>query len=225
MQQHMICRLSILLLAHIFLAAVLAAPRSNQVVNIETDLIVGANFEEPASWSSSSDVAIMGVVAAEPGMDTVIIAPTMVTVSVTTIKTTIVDPVTIVPDVINSSGVVIPEALTDDQPETLAITYAAEHGTNAQASNIVMTHMIADHASSTSQSLRHTNYTTTTTFKTITSMASSSSSTSSFDLDFCDEIFCNTDGNKVCIYWAGFTSWDVSLGPIPGERPTVIGSC
>ncbi|KAI1116952.1 hypothetical protein F5Y14DRAFT_404279 [Nemania sp. NC0429] len=91
--------------------------------------------------------------------------------------------------------------------------------------------MIADlvtsfeHASSTTQSLRYTNHSTVTTFKTITSMASSSPHTTSFDDDSCDEIFCNTDGNKICIYWAGLTSWDVSRGPMPGERPTIIGAC
>lgn len=215
----MIFRLSILLLAHISLAAVVAVPRPNQVANTGSDLVVGASFGEPASWT------------AEPGMDTVTIPPTIVTVTVTTVETTIIDTVTIVTDVVNGSSAVIPEPLTNDQPETLTITYAAEPGTNTQASNIGMAHMIAElvtsfqHASSTSQSLRHTNHSTTTTFKTITSMSSSSSPTSSFDDDYCDEIFCNTDGNRICIYWAGFTSWDVSLGPMPGERPTVIGAC
>ncbi|KAI0382955.1 hypothetical protein F5Y04DRAFT_36082 [Hypomontagnella monticulosa] len=41
----------------------------------------------------------------------------------------------------------------------------------------------------------------------------------------CDYSFCNTDGNNVCFYWAGYTSWDVSRGPIPGEVPTVLGPC
>ncbi|KAI2636358.1 hypothetical protein GGS26DRAFT_491739 [Hypomontagnella submonticulosa] len=40
----------------------------------------------------------------------------------------------------------------------------------------------------------------------------------------CDYSFC-TDGSKVCFYWAGYTSWDVSRGPIPGEIPTVLGPC
>ncbi|KAI1192755.1 hypothetical protein F5X97DRAFT_339863 [Nemania serpens] len=226
MLQHMIFHLSILLLIHIFLVTVLAAPRPNQVVNTESDLILGANIGELAPWSSSHD---MGVVTAQ--LDIVTVPPGTVTVTVTTIETTIIDTVTVVPDVVNGSSAVISEGLTDNQLEMLTIIYAAEPGTNAQASNIGMTHTIADlvtsfqHASSTSQSFRHTNHSTATTFKTITSMTSSSSPTSSLDDDFCDDIFCNTDGNRVCIYWAGFTSWDVSLGPIPGERPTIIGAC
>ncbi|KAI1500487.1 hypothetical protein F5X99DRAFT_410025 [Biscogniauxia marginata] len=47
--------------------------------------------------------------------------------------------------------------------------------------------------------------------------------TSSFT-ENCDYRYCQ-DGKSICIYWAGYTSWDVSLGPIPGEIPTVIGTC
>ncbi|KAI1460610.1 hypothetical protein F4805DRAFT_369262 [Annulohypoxylon moriforme] len=40
----------------------------------------------------------------------------------------------------------------------------------------------------------------------------------------CDYSFCN-QGTKVCFYWAGVTSWDVSRGPLPGEIPTMLGPC
>ncbi|KAI1640222.1 hypothetical protein F4809DRAFT_591963 [Biscogniauxia mediterranea] len=48
-------------------------------------------------------------------------------------------------------------------------------------------------------------------------------STSTFT-GYCDYRYC-VDGTSICIYWAGYTSWDVSLGPIPGEIPTAIGTC
>ncbi|KAI1655092.1 hypothetical protein F4813DRAFT_368619 [Daldinia decipiens] len=40
----------------------------------------------------------------------------------------------------------------------------------------------------------------------------------------CDYSYCNS-GSNVCFYWAGYTSWDVSRGPIPGEVPTILGPC
>ncbi|OTB06819.1 hypothetical protein M426DRAFT_20570 [Hypoxylon sp. CI-4A] len=40
----------------------------------------------------------------------------------------------------------------------------------------------------------------------------------------CDYSYCNS-GTNVCFYWAGYTSWDVSRGPIPGEVPTMLGPC
>ncbi|KAI0597663.1 hypothetical protein F4775DRAFT_593132 [Biscogniauxia sp. FL1348] len=48
-------------------------------------------------------------------------------------------------------------------------------------------------------------------------------STSTFT-GYCDYRYC-ASGTSICIYWAGYTSWDVSLGPIPGEIPTAIGTC
>ncbi|KAI1104643.1 hypothetical protein F4804DRAFT_306346 [Jackrogersella minutella] len=50
------------------------------------------------------------------------------------------------------------------------------------------------------------------------------SSTSSFTGQ-CDYSYCDEQGDNVCFYWAGVTSWDVSLGPIPGEIPTTLGPC
>ncbi|KAI0146024.1 hypothetical protein F4776DRAFT_660895 [Hypoxylon sp. NC0597] len=41
----------------------------------------------------------------------------------------------------------------------------------------------------------------------------------------CDYSYCNSLGSNVCFYWAGYTSWDVSRGPIPGETPTILGPC
>ncbi|KAI0390240.1 hypothetical protein F5Y17DRAFT_461957 [Xylariaceae sp. FL0594] len=63
-----------------------------------------------------------------------------------------------------------------------------------------------------------------TTFATVTTPASPSP-TSTFDTNKCDFKYCNAAGSSVCIYWEGYTSWDVSLGPIPGEQPTIIGTC
>ncbi|KAI1376778.1 hypothetical protein F4677DRAFT_73688 [Hypoxylon crocopeplum] len=48
-------------------------------------------------------------------------------------------------------------------------------------------------------------------------------STSSFT-PRCDYRYCD-NGRDVCFYWAGYTSWDVSRGPIPGEVPTILGTC
>ncbi|KAI1335154.1 hypothetical protein F5Y15DRAFT_258018 [Xylariaceae sp. FL0016] len=56
------------------------------------------------------------------------------------------------------------------------------------------------------------------------SLTSPPNPSSTFDLGQCDELFCQ-DGKSICIYWVGYTSWDVSLGPMPGEQPTVIGTC
>ncbi|KAH6654430.1 hypothetical protein BKA67DRAFT_535752 [Truncatella angustata] len=38
----------------------------------------------------------------------------------------------------------------------------------------------------------------------------------------CDNALCS-EGSRWCFYWAGVTSWDVSLGPIPGETHTILG--
>ncbi|KAI1393769.1 uncharacterized protein F4822DRAFT_424232 [Hypoxylon trugodes] len=40
----------------------------------------------------------------------------------------------------------------------------------------------------------------------------------------CDYSYCES-GSEYCFYWAGVTSYDVSLGPVPGEVRTVIGTC
>ncbi|KAI1799509.1 hypothetical protein F4811DRAFT_568137 [Daldinia bambusicola] len=62
-----------------------------------------------------------------------------------------------------------------------------------------------------------------TTTPPFSSSASSSRTRSSFT-GYCDYSYCNS-GSKVCFYWAGITSWDVSRGPVPGEVPTIIGTC
>ncbi|KAF9875556.1 hypothetical protein CkaCkLH20_06937 [Colletotrichum karsti] len=40
----------------------------------------------------------------------------------------------------------------------------------------------------------------------------------------CDHSWCQ-DGKSMCAYWAGVTGYDPSLGPIPGETVTQLGSC
>lgn len=40
----------------------------------------------------------------------------------------------------------------------------------------------------------------------------------------CDYSYC--DGSvSWCFYWGGITSYDVSLGPVPGETRTSVGEC
>ncbi|KAI1143984.1 hypothetical protein F5Y05DRAFT_13294 [Hypoxylon sp. FL0543] len=60
---------------------------------------------------------------------------------------------------------------------------------------------------------------------TTTQPSSASDSPTSTFTGYCDYSYCNELGSNVCFYWAGYTSWDVSRGPIPGEIPTVLGPC
>ncbi|KAI2626420.1 hypothetical protein GGR54DRAFT_469129 [Hypoxylon sp. NC1633] len=66
---------------------------------------------------------------------------------------------------------------------------------------------------------------TATTAPPITSTGTSTNtSTSSFNTRLCDYRYCD-NGRDICFYWAGYTSWDVSRGPQPGEIPTILGTC
>ncbi|KAI0549397.1 hypothetical protein F4679DRAFT_546975 [Xylaria curta] len=127
----------------------------------------------------------------------------MVAVTVTTIETTIVDTVA-VPDVLDGRTITICVSGTAIDMAPMTINSAIP----------------LRHAGSTSSLLQIINTSAMT-------MAGSlaSSPTSTFDDAVCDDVFCNTDGNRICIYWGGMTSWDISLGPIPGEQPTIIGTC
>ncbi|KAF4887679.1 hypothetical protein CGCF415_v014754 [Colletotrichum fructicola] len=40
----------------------------------------------------------------------------------------------------------------------------------------------------------------------------------------CSYKFCQ-DSTSYCMYWAGVTGWDVSLGAIPGMQHTSLGNC
>ncbi|RWA11719.1 hypothetical protein EKO27_g3389 [Xylaria grammica] len=112
-----------------------------------------------------------------------------------------------------------PHSLAHDQLETVTTMYAPGVVTVAPTPGPMR-------PGSSSPHLRGANGDrVATTFAATTLVTSLSFSTSSFSDAICDDIFCNTDGNMICIYWAGVTSWDVSLGPIPGERPTIIGAC
>ncbi|KAK0389409.1 hypothetical protein NLU13_2984 [Sarocladium strictum] len=51
------------------------------------------------------------------------------------------------------------------------------------------------------------------------SSSSSSSSSISCDLRYCD------GSTSWCHYWAGITTYDPTLGPLPGETLTSIGLC
>ncbi|KAI0115202.1 hypothetical protein F4814DRAFT_311276 [Daldinia grandis] len=59
-----------------------------------------------------------------------------------------------------------------------------------------------------------------------TAFPSSFSASSSRDgfTGHCDYSYCNS-GSIVCFYWAGYTAWDISRGPLPGEVPTTLGPC
>ncbi|KAI0166077.1 hypothetical protein GGR57DRAFT_5369 [Xylariaceae sp. FL1272] len=48
--------------------------------------------------------------------------------------------------------------------------------------------------------------------------------TSTFNTGLCGETYCQDD-TSFCVYWAGFTSWDISNGPVPGMVHTSIGVC
>ncbi|KAI1131528.1 hypothetical protein F5Y10DRAFT_286448 [Nemania abortiva] len=247
MQQHTIFRLSTLLVAQVFLVGILAVPMLNSIVNSGTDLIVGGNFKDSVSFNSRDAMAIMetvmetvtAAVTAQPDVALAAGYPVLVTVTVTTIETTVVDTETIDPHALHSGGTA-PVTSGGNQSETSTIIYTTEpsNDTSALSSKLASTTStdVTPPTAGLITTLQHTNLTssrtdgtntdgTVTKLTTITSMASHSRPTSSFNNDLCDEIFCNTDGNKVCIYWAGVTSWDISLGPLPGERPTIIGTC
>ncbi|WYZ40096.1 hypothetical protein EsH8_IV_000437 [Colletotrichum jinshuiense] len=40
----------------------------------------------------------------------------------------------------------------------------------------------------------------------------------------CDQTWCQ-NGISMCLYWAGVTGYDHSLGPVPGETFTTLGNC
>ncbi|KAH8162735.1 hypothetical protein CIB48_g5512 [Xylaria polymorpha] len=216
MEQHNLLLLSILLVTS--LPGVLAAPGRPYIAKSENAIIVSANVKDPETSISHRAMFVTKVVTAEPAM---------VTVTVTTIETTIVDTLE-VPDTLNGiiNAASTPGTATDDQQ---TITYTAEPGTDADTSTGMKPLFInstAPNAGSTSSLLQIINTDSATMASaTITAMGSSLSPTTTFDYALCDDIFCNTVGNKICLYWAGMTSWDVSLGPIPGERPTIIGTC
>ncbi|KAI0417688.1 hypothetical protein F5X98DRAFT_138747 [Xylaria grammica] len=125
----------------------------------------------------------------------------------------------------NSTTTTTSGALANDQLETVTTMHAPGVVTVAPTPGPMRTTSI-QHPGSTSPHLWGANGDRVgTTFAATTLVTSLLFSTSSFSDAICDDIFCNTDGNMICIYWAGVTSWDVSLGPIPGERPTIIGAC
>ncbi|KAI0115962.1 hypothetical protein GGR51DRAFT_575751 [Nemania sp. FL0031] len=243
MPHHIISRLSVLLIVQVFLAGILAVPMSNTIANSKSNLIVVDDFKESTSITSHHAMAIIetvtATVTAQPDVASVTIHPSIVTMTVTTFETTIVNTSMSESIVHNSGGTALaaPEISGGNQSETVTVTYTTKPNTNTQTSSSELagpgftgqTSMTADpkssswNANSTSSWSHDTR--TVTKLTTITSMATHSLPTSSFNNDLCDEIFCNTEGNKVCIYWAGVTSWDVSLGPLPGERPTIVGTC
>ncbi|KAI0408686.1 hypothetical protein F4802DRAFT_360501 [Xylaria palmicola] len=223
MLQHIVLHLSTLLVTQFLSADALAMPGWNNTVKPEPDLIVRDDFEKLAPSASRHVVSAMGALPAESSA---------FTVTLTTVETTIVGTVT-APDTMDISS--SPNTIKIDtgnppQVVTITLTVEAPAAAGTPGTGAVSTAMSVStsfqHAGSTSPVSQGTNMNKTTeTSATITPVASSSISTSTLDDIVCDDVFCNTDGNRVCIYWGGYTSWDVSLGPVPGERPTIIGTC
>ncbi|KAI1751418.1 hypothetical protein F4782DRAFT_182857 [Xylaria castorea] len=200
MKQHSISLLRILLATQLSLAGVLAAPRRDYIANSEDGIIVSDNFRESAFLSSHRVISVTRALTAEPAM---------VVVTVTTIETTIVE-TTGVSDILDGRTTTtdVSGTATDMAPLTINSATPLQHaGSTSSLLPIINT----DGAMTASA--------------TIMAAGLGCSPTSTFDDTICDDIFCNTDGNKICIYWGGMTSWDVSLGPIPGEQPTIIGTC
>ncbi|KAI0976190.1 hypothetical protein F4678DRAFT_456510 [Xylaria arbuscula] len=211
-------------------AGILPVPGSDDIVNTEPDLAASHGFKKLPAQSSDRIMTVTETVMAPQDA--------MVVVTTTIIETTVV--VSVTPDFETPSSSITtatPGSPVDNQPQTTTIKYTSAASTDTRVSDthavnttsIDKTSLLIDtktpphHPSSTLQSTHKNNATTT--FVTITSGAPSSSSTTSFDDATCDDIFCNTDGNRICMYWAGVTSWDISRGPMPGERPTIIGAC
>ncbi|KAI1425987.1 hypothetical protein F5Y12DRAFT_794933 [Xylaria sp. FL1777] len=234
-----IAHLCILSVALFFWVAIVLGQSS--IVNAKFNLIAGDELKRLITSSSNHALIVTETVTA--GSDTAINI-SMITVTVTTIETTIIESVTASLDELNSSSAITVSSRrsADDQisAKSIKINYDPDAGTDTRTSNVdpvgtsstakatllVHTKGPVRYPSSVFSSLRGTHgNSSATTFATITSVTSSSLSTSTFNEAICDDIFCNTEGNRVCIYWAGVTSWDVSRGPMPGERPTVLGPC
>ncbi|KAI8628651.1 hypothetical protein F5Y19DRAFT_108957 [Xylariaceae sp. FL1651] len=196
MQQPIVSLLSILLFVALFLAGVLAVPALNQVADPGADLAI-YNMHTDLKKSRTSRSHHVVITAAS-------VTPPMVTVTV--IETTVVGTVTItIPNVPDTTTTEAPGSASDTQSQRLTIIPVSLIST--QPATTLLPQITSMSA-------------TNTTFATITTAASSSS----FNTAVCDYIYCD-EGNHVCIYWAGYSSWDISLGPIPGEIPTVIGTC
>ncbi|GAP89225.1 hypothetical protein SAMD00023353_1200550 [Rosellinia necatrix] len=211
MQQHIVFRLSALLTTQLSIAGVFSAPGRNNAAGAAASLIIVDGFGGSTSLNTFHDMTTAGAVMADTNIVKRTTCLDMVAVAVTAVDTTTVNVITSGPDGLDSSGIVTviataSESSNADIPLGLANSFR--------------------HARSTSSSPHGTStHNSTATFAKVTSAASSLFSTSSFDEALCDDIFCNTEGNKVCIYWAGYTSYDVSRGPLPGEQPTVLGPC
>ncbi|KAI1180398.1 hypothetical protein F4777DRAFT_598333 [Nemania sp. FL0916] len=220
MQHRIVIRLSALLATWPFVTGALAVPRPDTILKPEFALTAGDEFKRSASVNSSDVVTVTE----------------MVTVTVTSAD---VDLLEMSLGGIDGFGSPIFEPIspTESQREMFMTVYVTQPNayTYSSASGYdsieILTMLSPDvvtmfqHASSTSSQSEDVNADPTTTTTTQATVISASSPTSTFDAELCDDVFCNTDGSMICMYWGGFTSWDVSRGPMPGERPTVIGTC
>ncbi|KAI1355852.1 hypothetical protein F5Y01DRAFT_310732 [Xylaria sp. FL0043] len=241
---HSIARLWFLPSTYLFWICTLLALCRSHVFNDGPDLDGG--HEHKDSTASSSNYVLAAAEIATTGADLFMANPegAVVVVTVTTIETINVESVTTDIDAPDDSTtlVAIPGGSNDDQHEIVPVTYTpAVTGTgtsNADPVGTISTNkasLLADtktrphHPSSTYPTLQGIDednvIITSTTFVTITVMPTPSPSTSSINEANCQMIFCNTLGEKVCMTWEGFTGWDASRGVIPGEVPTIIGTC
>lgn len=166
--------------------------------NLGGGLVLGDNLEKPAPSDILSITVVTTIIATQLSI---------ATMTITTIKTVVVTTVETASDIL-------------DDIVDVAITPGASSGDRTMVPVVTL----SPYASSMLPLLERGNAdSTTTTLATITSPASPSISI--FNTGTCDDMYCNSEGGLVCIYWAGVTSWDISLGPIPGEIPTVVGTC
>ncbi|KAI1276499.1 hypothetical protein F5Y07DRAFT_129816 [Xylaria sp. FL0933] len=229
---------------YLFWVCTLLALGRSHVFNDEPDLDAG--HEHKDSTASGSNYVLAAAEIATTGADNVMANSegAVVVVTVTTIETINVESVTTDVDAPDDSTTLaaISGGSDDDQHEIVTVTYTPTvTGTGAsndepvgaistsKASLLADTKTRPHHPSSTYPTLQGIDednaIITSTTFVTITVVPTPSPSTSSINEANCQMIFCNTLGEKVCMTWEGFTSWDASRGLVPGEVPTIIGTC
>ncbi|KAI0199650.1 hypothetical protein F4808DRAFT_203539 [Astrocystis sublimbata] len=211
--------LGILLATSLSQTGVFAAPKQDFMLSSEGDT-VDDRFRDPVSSSSFSAVLVAQAMVAQGSM---------VSVTVTTIETSIINPLSVFNAPTGSLNTTTnPNTTTVDKHGAVIGTYDAESGTGEDRplDKTLLSHpTITPIRSTPSLHQAATTHRALRTSTTTMYLGASSPPTSTFDGTGCDDVFCNTDGNKVCMHWGGMTSWDISLGPRPGEQPTVIGTC
>ncbi|KAI1813889.1 hypothetical protein GGS20DRAFT_445122 [Poronia punctata] len=235
MQQHIISYLSVLLMIQPFMGSVMASWGPHHVMDSNSDL-VSRDELNPAVSDAVETVTEVSTVVTTVNTATVFVTiqPTVDTIDGHTTE-------------IRSSETYSSETRTGDSPltnsiatiptgastitgsETAGISIASAGTDSIEPFGMTAVTILSPWISPTStlSSVSGSSTGMDTTFTTITTPAPNPalSPTSVFDTALCDDIYCNSEGNEVCMYWAGMTSWDVSDGAMPGEVPTIIGTC